>query len=299
MHISRQRRALSIAALSMTLPYLMLKLMWLSGSRIGLIDPTFGRSTSMHLLNGATVVLDVAALCLAATFGTRRGQGVPAFLVVPPMWVGAGLLGQVLVLVGAFAIHHPPVESTTGTAPMATWVFFAVYADFCGLGMCLLPAFALYARDRWMHIHCNGGAARILQVGCAVAAATAAVNICLVATGTVALINSRLVDTIVLLAAVGGVQAFRRRGRRPALVVAFVATGACVAWSCYALVLTFLPNELAQTERISNLDTALAVAKLVAGALLTAVLVRMTRVDTATVADDVLVAEPFAQRRLS
>lgn len=157
MHISWQRRALSIAAHSMTLPYLMLKLAWLSGSRIGLIDPTFGRSTSMHLLNGATVCLDVVALALAVTFGTKLGQRVSAYLVVPPMWVGAGLLGQVLVMVGAFAVHHPPVESTTETAPMATWVYAAVYADFCGLGLCLLPAFALYARDRWPRIRSTGG----------------------------------------------------------------------------------------------------------------------------------------------
>lgn len=287
MHISWQRRALSIAALSMTLPYLMLKIGWMSGSRIGLVDPAFGRSTSMHLLNGATVLLDVVALALAVTFGTQLGQRVSAWSVVPPMWIGAGLLGQVLVMTGAFAIYHPPVDSTAGPSPMAGWVYAAVYADFCGLAVCLLPAFALYARDRWPRVRCTGGATRALQIGCAVAVVSTGVDLSLAATGSATLVNSRLVDAIVLLAAVSGAQAFRRYGHRVALIGAFIATGACVAWSCYALVLTFLPNELAQPERISPLDTALVLAKLIVGALLTAVLVRTTRVDPAVTEDEI------------
>lgn len=292
MHISWQRRALSMAALSMTLPYLVLKLLWLSGSRIGLIDPTFGRSTSMHLLNGATVCLDLVALALAVTFGTALGHRVLTYLVLPPMWIGAGLLGQVLVMTGAFAVHHPPVEAGAGPAPMATWVYAAVYGDFCGLAVCLLPAFALYARDRWPRVCCTGGAPRALRIGCAVAATTAAVDLILAATGSATLVNGRLVDAVVLIATIGGTLAFRRHAHRAALIVAFAATGACVAWSCYALVLTFLPNELAQTDRISALDTALVVAKLMAGALLTVVLVRTTRLDNAVIAPEAPVTAP-------
>lgn len=295
MHISWQRRALSIAAVSMTLPYLLLKLVWISGSRIGLIDPTFGRSTSMHLINTATVCLDVVALALAVTFGTRLGHRVSAYLVVPPMWIGAGLLGQVLVMVGAFVVHNPPVERATGATPMADWVYLAVYADFCGLGVCLLPAFALYARDRWPRVRCSGGARRALQIGTAVAAATAVIDLGLAATGSTTLLNGRLVDAIVLLAAIGGVLAFRRAGHRTALAVAFAATGASVAWSCYDLVLTFLPNELVQTDRINAIDSALVMAKLTAGAILTAVLVRTTRIEAPAGTSEGVVPEPVAQ----
>lgn len=279
----------------MTLPYLLLKLVWMSGSRIGLIDPTFGRSTSMHLINAATVCLDVVALALAVSFGSELGQRVSAYLLVPPMWIGAGLLGQVLVMVGVFVVHHPPVQRSTGAAPMADWVYLAVYADFCGLGVCLLPAFTLYARDRWPRVRCSGGAGRALQLGTAVAAATAAIDLGLATTGSATLLNSRIVDAIVLLAAIGAAQAFRRYGHRAALVLAFAATGACVAWSCYDLVLTFLPNELVQTDHINAIDSALVTAKLTAGAILTAVLVRTTHIEAPAGTPEAVVPEPVAR----
>lgn len=126
-----------------------------------------------------------------------------------------------------------------------------------------------------------------------------AIELALAALGPAALVNGRLVDAIVLLAATGGAQAFQRHGHRSALVVAFAATGACVAWSCYALVLTYLPNELAQTDRIGALDITLVVAKLVVGALLTAVLLRTTRTDAAAAEDEAQTAEAVVQNALS
>lgn len=58
------RRVLAAFAAVTTLSYLGLKAHWLLGGRSGLVDPEFGRSTSMQVLNLLTAALDVVASTL-------------------------------------------------------------------------------------------------------------------------------------------------------------------------------------------------------------------------------------------
>lgn len=245
------RRSLAVFAAVMTLPYLALKIAWLSGSRVGLSDPDFGTSTAMTVLNALTMGLDVVALVLAGVFLFRRGIRAPLWLVLPPMWIGAGLLGQILV---ALPLHlvvqavSPSQPATGELPPIADWVFSLVYAGFAGLGIGLLGAFVIYAWQRWGHrpLPHPGPPTRLgLRVGAALAVGAGLVHLLLsdVPLGT------RALDLAVAVITAGALLVLARPGTgRVAVVMAFVGTGALTAWGTYLAVIQLVPNELvAQT----------------------------------------------------
>jgi hypothetical protein len=157
------QRVFAVLAIVATLPYIVLKIMWLAGSRVGLNDPDFGTDLTMRVLNALTGALDVVALALAVTFLTRRGFRAPAILVLPPMWAGAGLLGTILVtlpvqlVIGAFS---SPAAPTGAIPPIADWVFTMVYGGFTLLGIGLLGAFGVYAWQRCSSRHLPFGERR-------------------------------------------------------------------------------------------------------------------------------------------
>lgn len=269
------RRGLALLAVLATLPYLTLKLHWLTGGRAGLGDPAFGQSTVMYVLNGLTMLLDVVALVLAVVFLTRRGLRAPAWLVLPPMWVGAGLLGQILVALPVSAILNAvstPSAPTTGEPPpIAEWVFTMVYAGFGLLGVGLLGSFAIYAWQRW-----GGrplGAPTAGQSGTLVAAA----GLVLVAAVVHLLLSevplsSRLLDLVVALTAAISLTALaspavRSRGALVAVVIAFVGTGAMAAWGTYLGVIVLVPNDLVGQDAVDWPTVAASALRLVAGAL--------------------------------
>lgn len=231
----------------MTLPYLAIKVAWLSGSRVGLPDPEFGESTAMTVLNSLTLGLDVVALVLAGVFFFRRGIRAPLWLVLPPMWIGAGLLGQILVALPLQLVVQAvsPSQPTTGEVPpIADWVYGLVYAGFAGLGIGLLGAFAIYAWQRWGHRpvpplrpHTRGW----LRVAALLAVLGGVVHLVLsdVPLGT------RILDLVVALVAAGALLALGRvRAGQVAVVAAFVGTGALTAWGTYLTVILLVPNEL-------------------------------------------------------
>lgn len=279
------RMSLAAFAALATLPYLVLKVAWLSGSRVGILDPEFGTGAEMDVLNALTLGLDVVALALAVTFATRRGLRAPAWLVVPPMWVGAGLLGQILVSlpVSLVAQAVSPSRPTPGQLPpIAEWVFTLVYAGFAGLGVGLLGAFALYAWTRWGR--------RGLPPVTAVArtALTAAAILVLVAGGVHAALSAvplsaRLLDLVVVAVTAGSLVALARPGAGGrtsviAVVLVFVGTGALAAWGTYIGVLHLMPNDLVGQSEIDWVTvgtSALRVAAGLAGAA--ALAARMSR----------------------
>lgn len=251
------RRSLAGFAAVMTLPYLALKVAWLSGSRVGLADPDFGTSTAMTVLNSLTMGLDVVALGLAGVFFFRRGIRAPLWLVLPPMWIGAGLLGQILVALPLQLVVAAvsPSQPTTGELPpIADWVYSLVYAGFAGLGIGLLGAFAIYAWQRWGHRPMPRLRARTrawLRVAAALAVTSGLVHLGLsdVPLGT------RLLDLTVAVTTAGALLVLSRVGAgsvgagqpgagRVAVVVAFVGTGALTAWGTYLAVILLVPNEL-------------------------------------------------------
>lgn len=250
------RRVLAGFAALTTLPYFALKVSWLVGMRTGLNDPEFGHSGAMFWLNFLTMMLDVVALVLAVIFLTRRGLRAPAWLVLPPMWIGAGLLGQILLalplamIVDSVSPSHPPTDEIP---PLDEWVYSLVYAGFAGLGIGLLGAFAIYARQRW------GGrslppvtprARRSLRAAAGLIAVAGIVH----AVVSAVPVDARLLDLVVAGVTATALLALTRptlRGRlaTATVIVAFMGTGAVVAWGTYLGVITAVPNELVgQTE---------------------------------------------------
>ncbi|MEU8923997.1 hypothetical protein AB0D10_24125 [Kitasatospora sp. NPDC048545] len=140
-------------AMAATVPYLMLKLLWLTGSEVGVRDP--GALGGLWTLNLLTFGMDAIALALALAFVRPWGRRAAAGLVAFPMWVATGLLGTILVAVPADLLsslvlgpeHRPPGQHADDG--LAGWVFALVYGGFGVQGIALITAFVLYARRRW------------------------------------------------------------------------------------------------------------------------------------------------------
>src|SRR5690606_25220460 len=130
------------------LPYLTLKILWLTGSPIGVRDPAAMTGPAVAGLNAVTFGMDAVALVLAPAFTTRRGMRLPAWLVLLPLWVGTGLLGLIVVMLPlGFFVKGPAIFDTGGL--VEPWVYAMVYGGFFVQGAGLMTAFVLYARDRW------------------------------------------------------------------------------------------------------------------------------------------------------
>lgn len=273
----RVRRRLAVGAVVATLPYSALKVGWLAGSRVGLQDASFGTSATMHVLNAATFGLDLVALGLAIAF--FRGTRAPTWFVLPTMWIGYGLLGQIVMIIGPSIVVQlitGPPTTNDGAAPIAGWVYAVVYTGFSGLGLCLLPAFGIYAWQRWAGV--NGWGERLSGIPrtlprwptAAVAVVSVALLVRSVCSSSAPEAMGWCVDAVIGFVAVLTVRSARRgrptRMRRAVpLAVLWTASGAWTAWAAYGLVLGVVPNDLAD-ETASPVDVVLLVAKLVAGA---------------------------------
>ncbi|MFJ6616784.1 hypothetical protein ACIQOW_04265 [Kitasatospora sp. NPDC091335] len=137
-------------AVAATVPYLTLKLLWLTGHPVGVDDP--GAMDRLWLLNLLTFGMDAIAVALALAFVRPWGRRAPAGLVAFPMWVATGLLGTILVALPLYLLSLlvlGPEPADPEEQGLGGWVFLVVYGGFAVQGLALLTAFALYARRRW------------------------------------------------------------------------------------------------------------------------------------------------------
>ena len=93
--VRRLRAAAAAAAIAACLPYAALKVAWLTESSVG--SATAVGAASLHdgrhtVGNVATLAMELVAVMLALTLSHRRGQKLPATVVLIPVWVGTGLL---------------------------------------------------------------------------------------------------------------------------------------------------------------------------------------------------------------
>ncbi|MFG2820491.1 hypothetical protein ACGFX4_13775 [Kitasatospora sp. NPDC048365] len=146
------RRGLCAAAIAATAPYLTLKLLWLSGSTVGITDSTPTGATALWWLNLLTFGLDATAVALALAFVRPWGRRLPGGLVAFPMWVATGLLGPLMVAlvlnIGAAAMLGAE-PARPGADWLAPWVYLLVYGGFAVQAVALTAGFALYGRERW------------------------------------------------------------------------------------------------------------------------------------------------------
>lgn len=281
----RRRRRLAAGAAVTTLPYCALKIAWLSGSRIGLDDPSFGTSTTMHLLNLGTLGLDLVALALALVIVT--GSRAPMWFVLPTMWVGYGLLGQILLIIGPSVIVQVfrGSSSDRSAPPIDGWVYASVYTGFGGLGLFLLPAFAIHAWQLWGDQNGWGerlsGIRRELPRMPAVFASgvVAALTVRAACADSPAVAASWGIDALIGLVALVAMRMFRtgrpsRLPRAVPLAVTWTASGAWAAWGVYHLVLATIPNDLV-ADPVASLDIALFATKSLAGMALVCAVPRL------------------------
>ena len=139
------RLAVGYAAVAATVPYLALKVAWLSGSAVGMVDPAFFSGPAYAFGNVLTAGMDLVAVVVALAFTHAWGLRIPAWLVLFPTWVATGFLAPIVVIV-PFA---PAAFGDASAGPLRGWVYLLVYGGFAAQGLLLSAAFVLYARARW------------------------------------------------------------------------------------------------------------------------------------------------------
>ncbi|MEQ4723383.1 hypothetical protein [Nonomuraea sp. B19D2] len=249
----------AIVAVAAMLPYLTLKVLWLTGSSIGVTDPGLMRDSSMVGLNAMTFGMDVVGLVLALAFTMRWGLRLPAWLVLLPLWVGTGLLSVVVVTAPIMVLLHGLSVFQGGS--IEPWIYMMVYGGFIGQGVGLMTAFSLYSRDRWPHAfttrvdHPFASPSRSFQTVVAWGALLVTLPI-----GAVRLSGGVFLEGFKGLLGIAGavalILAVRRRGGGPfwrPLVVAWLGSGSLFGWGLYAMIVTSVGGPLAGGASAANL----------------------------------------------
>ncbi|GAU65995.1 hypothetical protein SSP35_02_03640 [Streptomyces sp. NBRC 110611] len=149
---SRRLTLLGRLAMLACLPYLALKLLWVLGFDIGVVDPHRFSRTTWVAANVFTFLLDAIAAVVAHTLTRPAGRRTPAWLLLFPLWAASGLLIPLIAgvlggsLAGVFTDLPHPMGSGNFLQP---WVFVVVYGGFTVEAVTLLGAFAVYAHQRW------------------------------------------------------------------------------------------------------------------------------------------------------
>ncbi len=292
------------AAIAFMLPYLALKIAWISGTPVGMLDKSLVAEPAMLALNILTFFMDAVAVLLALTFTHGWGLRAPAWPALFPMWVGTGFLAPIAVawpIIILAQVMGPDWSQRPSSAPamLEPWVTEMVYTSFACQGLALMTAFILYARARW-------GARLLARTGevqpprpavtllCAVASVAAA------AAGTLHLLwaagaplglpppllqsrdaNFYLLHATYGLAALGAaagiVMLVNRRGRWPLWVplsLAWTGSGAMFSWGSWLLLGAVVSFSRGAT---SWLLTTNNVIKTAAGLLIGALIGLLTR----------------------
>ena len=303
---TRARLIVCWVTVAAMLPYLCLKLSWLSGSTIGTNGPDVVDNSTLQGLNVITLGMDCAALVVALTLTYRWGLRVPAWLLVLPMWIATGFLGTIAVAAPSAAIAtvvtgaHPAAGAI---APVQGWVYAVVYTGFAAQGVGLTTAFVLHLRARRPQLFTarlsdlrldagpTAAVRRVLVNGLSVPVLlVAAVDLYWAGGGTAGLTAADLADRtagdqavnaayglLALAAAVGPLLLVRpntgNRRALPALVAAWLGTGSLFAWGLWDEIVTalqpFEPHETALTATPLTMLTGYFQA--LAGALLATV----------------------------
>jgi hypothetical protein len=262
----RARLAVCAATIAACVPYLTIKIAWLSGSTVGWSDAAAAEDSALYVGNAITLGMDAAAVLVAAAFTFRWGRRIPAWLVLAPIWVAVGLLAPIVLavplgtLLQTFFSSEPLMGDDNA---LQGWVYGVVYSGFTVQGLGLLTAFVLYARDRWprtFEIRTRSvpeGPSHSLQVllarGAAVPAAVfAAVQLFWAFGGTAGLHGHEAADRnlaqqladgvegLLAIAAAAALVLIVRRAGRPGrfvvpLAVAWAGSGTMFAASLYGL----------------------------------------------------------------
>ncbi|MFF0310347.1 hypothetical protein ACFYSC_23185 [Streptosporangium sp. NPDC004379] len=262
---------LTAAAVAMAgmVPYITLKVIWLTGGSVGIGDPALLRDGGFFGLNLLTLGMDVVALLVALAFVRPWGLRITAGAILAPMWAGTGLLVPIAVqapLGGLFALvsGEKPIGADS---PVAGWVYLVVYTGFTAQAFGLTAGFVHHARRRWPWVFAartsdgRPGPARQAQVFVAWAALAVAVVIAVLdlalLPGAVSGLPAGLsftaglrglVDALLpVLAATGLLAIVRGRSARPLwrpVALAWLGSGGMFGWSMWSLITALTPSAL-------------------------------------------------------
>jgi hypothetical protein len=290
------------------LPYLFLKVVWTLDMPVGLTDRSQLHSNGWVAGNAVMAAVQLAAVVLVLALVRPWARRVPAWLLLFPVWVGTGLLFQVVVgaaLVGLSASE----DSSVGTGGIQPWVYVMVYAAFAVQGAALAIAFACHVRARWGRVLGERTAdvlssrsaqvrrwperhlAEIAEVVAAMAIVVAVVCAYWAVGGSIGLSDARPRDSLGLqasrvagavIAVVGLLGLAGRWGRRtrfwaPA-ALAWVGSGALVAFDALTLVTnrlfsafgTVLPEaDWAPIDTVLVIKAVIGVSAAIVGVLVT------------------------------
>jgi hypothetical protein len=267
-------RVLGWLAAAGTLPYLTIKLGWLSGSTVGAREPAFLADPTIVVANAVTFAMDLVVVGLAFALTSRWGQRLPAWLVLLPMWVATGFLVPMAVSVLP-ATAVTVLTTTPGPTPFEPWLQPLVYGGFAWQGVFLGAAFVAYAVRRWSGpVTAAAPAAPPLQPllrvitagGCVMAGAGAVAHLGVGLTaGSAVTLGLQTVDAaLAVTGAVGAVVLVRARpsGRWAAVAAAWTGSAAMFSWGLYTVVVRLTTDGFTQ---LSAADGAAQVTGLLGG----------------------------------
>lgn len=132
------------------LPYLFLKVVWTLDMPVGVTDSAQLHSSESVAGNAVMAMVQLVAVVLVLALVRPWGRRVPTWLLLFPVWVGTGLLFQVIVGSAIFGLSSTASrQSATDLGGIAPWVYVVVYASFAVQGVALAIAFAGHVRARW------------------------------------------------------------------------------------------------------------------------------------------------------
>jgi hypothetical protein len=133
------------AALAVT-PYLLIKVAW----TFGIFLPNEGMGNpGWRAINATTALVALVGILLAMAFVRPWGERLPAWLVVPPVWVGTGLLVPMVLLAPVLGPAAVARDAASGSAGVWAYEQVFVIASLVGVGLGLPVALAGYAKARW------------------------------------------------------------------------------------------------------------------------------------------------------
>ncbi|MFD7520170.1 hypothetical protein ACFV85_35795 [Streptomyces niveus] len=297
--LGRGVRALRAVAIASCLPYITLKILWIAGDRTGVPDGStlLDHRARMAVANGVSVVLDATVVVLALLLTQPWGRRVPAWLLVLPMWVAAGLLAPIMTgypLQLAASVGEGSRPAPSNSEPfLDAWVFGVVYGGFILQGLSLGALFVRYARRRWGRLRrgrvgdppATIATRTAVTAGSLLALLPAVMHLLWAAGATTGLsadrVESRSTDfylvegvngLFAVVAVVGTLLLAFRFGRgaglspRWPLAAAWVGSGTLGCWGGFLFLVTALPGE--QDQRAAGLMVLTYAVSMVAGLLL-------------------------------
>ena len=141
-------------AVAAAVPYAVLKLLWLTGSTLGMTpDASAGEMSGTRYFVGniATVGMVVVAIGLLFSLTRPWANRIPGAVVLVLGAGATGLLAPILVGMPSGLLIQTAVGGTPGPADqgLVPWVFALVYAGFCVLAAAVAVIGGTYVVQRW------------------------------------------------------------------------------------------------------------------------------------------------------